>query len=153
MSTLPAFTRRGLLAPWRRLEGLAPETDRWFRQAFPSFEAVEGLGWAPSVDLADTDGELILTAELPGVKPEDVEVDIESDSLTIKGQKKEEREESAKEMRLYERQYGSFERTFSLPRSVDAEHVKAEFKNGILTVHLPKKEEAMGRKIEIRASQ
>jgi len=153
MNTLPTFTRRRAFAPWRRFDDLEAEMDRWLHRALPTFEATEEFGWAPTVDLADADGEYILTAELPGVKPEDVDVNVEADSLTIKGRKTEERKEKTKEMRLYERRYGSFDRTFSLPRSVDAEHVKAEFENGVLTVHLPKREEAMGRKIPIEKTE
>jgi len=129
------------------------EMDQWMRNFLPSFELPEEMGWTPLVDLVDTDGEYTVTAELPGVKPDDVEVDVEDDVLTIKGEKKEERKEETKGRRIYEREYGSFERSFTLPRSVDADRVKAEFKTGILTVHLPKREEAMGRKVAIESGE
>ena len=153
MALLPARTRRGAFSPWSRLEQMESEMDRWMRGALPTFEAAEEIGWIPSVDLVDADGEFTLTAELPGVEPDDVEVDVEGGVLTIKGEKKEERKEETKTRRLVERSYGSFERTFNLPRSVDPEKVKAQFENGVLTVHLPKREEAMGRKIEIKSGK
>jgi len=153
MALLPTLTRRRALSPWRPLGEMEFDLDRWMRGGFPRFDVPEGLGWSPAVDLVDADGEFMLTAELPGVDPDDVEVDVEHDTLTIKGEKKEERKEETKNFRLYERGYGSFERSFTFPRSVDAESVKAEFENGVLTVHLPKRKEAMGRKIEIESGK
>lgn len=153
MALIPSITRRRALSPWSRLERMESDLDRWTRGLFPSFELAEEMAWTPLVDLVDTDGEYAVTAELPGVKPEDVEVDVEDNVLTIKGEKKEERKEETKTRRIYEREYGSFERSFTLPRSVDPDQVRAEFKSGVLTVHLPKREEAMGRKIEIESGE
>lgn len=153
MALLPPRTRRGALSPWRRLDQMESEMDRWMRGALASYESAEDIGWTPSVDLADADGEFTLTAELPGVNPSDVEIDVAGDALTIKGEKREEHEKKTKARRLVERSYGVFERTFTLPRSVDADKATAEFRNGVLTVHLPKREEAMGRKIEIESGE
>lgn len=153
MIVLPTLSRRGNLSPWTRLTRMESGLEPWIREAMSSFEAPEVLAWTPSVDLTDTNGELTLTAELPGVKPKDVEVSVDDGALTIRGEKKEERKEETKSRRLYERSYGSFERSFTLPRSVDPDKVKAEFENGVLTVHLPKREGATGRKIEIQSSR
>jgi HSP20 family protein len=153
MIVLPTLSRRGTLSPWTRLTRMESVLEPWIREAMSTLEAPETLAWTPTVDLTDTNGEFTLTAELPGVKPKDVEVNVEDDALTIRGEKKEERKEETKNRRLYERSYGSFERSFTLPRSVDPDQVKADFENGVLTVHLPKREGAMGRKIEIRSSK
>lgn len=92
----------------------------------------------------------MLTAELPGIDPKDIDIDLEDDRLTIRGTKKDELEKEDREYQIYERRYGSFERSFSLPRSVDSEKIEANFENGVLTIRLPKTEVARGRKIEIK---
>ena len=148
MKALTPWTRA--LSPWEELDKMQERVNRVFGLTSPTFLTEEGLGWQPAVNLKEDDGEYLLSAELPGLGLEDIEVDVDRDTLTLKGEKKFEHEEK-KEGRwhLYERSYGSFERSFTLPRAVEAEKVKAEFDNGILTVHLPKRKEAMGRKIEI----
>jgi HSP20 family protein len=109
----------------------------------------EPLGWTPTVDMVDHDSEFVLTAELPGMTEDDIEVDVQDGVLTLRGEKTESSEHEDKEHRIYERRYGSFERCFTLARTVDSESVTAEYENGILTVHIPKAEAAMGRKIEV----
>lgn len=154
MNLLPTFARRSAPTPLNRMMRMESALDPWFREGFPTLGLSEDIGWSPSVDFAETNGEYILTAELPGVGLEDVDVDVEDGALRIKGEKREEREEKeGKTRRVYERWYGSFERSFALPRSVDPDQVKAEFENGVLTVHLPKRKDAMGRKIEIQAGE
>lgn len=153
MAQLPSLRRSRSISPWNRLEQMESEMDRLMRSFLSSSQGAQGMGWSPSVDMVDTDGEYTVTAELPGVKPEDVHVEIDEGVLTLKGEKRDEREEKTRNRRIFEREYGSFERSFTLPRSVDPENVEAEFKNGILTVHLPKREESMGRKIEIQAGE
>lgn len=107
--------------------------------------------WEPSVELLEGADEYVFTAELPGVKQEDVEVDVHGGYLTVKGEKKEETEKKEKRYHVWERCYGEFERTIALPPSVAGEKIRAEFKDGVLTVRLPKTKEAQGRKIEIEA--
>lgn len=153
MNLLPTFARRSAPTSLNRMMRMDSALDPWLREAFPTLGLSEEIGWSPSVDFAETNGEYTLTAELPGVKQEDVAVDVEEGALTIKGEKREEREKEAKTRRVYERWYGSFERSFALPRSVDPDRVKADFANGVLTVHLPKRKDAMGRKIEIQAGE
>lgn len=109
----------------------------------------EGMGWSPAVDIVEQDGELKLTAELPGMKREDVKIEVNEGMLTIRGEKKAEREEKTANARLVERTYGAFERSFALPRSVEVDQIKAEFTDGVLTVHLPKIAKAVGRNVEI----
>lgn len=153
MPNRPAIIRRRSASPWQRLEEMSQEMDRWMQGGAPRGNSPEGLGWAPRVDFADTEDEFLLTAELPGIAAEDVSVDVEEGILTLKGQKKDEREEKTKNLHIYEREYGSFERRFTLPRSVNPDQVKADFANGVLTVHLPKRKEATGRTIQIESKK
>ena len=109
----------------------------------------------PVVDVRESTDELVLQAELPGLHSEDVSVSVENGVLTISGEKKQEIEEGQEgsEYRLIERRYGRFERSFTLPRSVDAGKVEAEFANGVLSVTLPKAEAAKPRRIEVQVSK
>jgi HSP20 family protein len=105
--------------------------------------------WSPSVDILETENELVLKADLPDVKLEDIEVRVENQTLTLKGERKFEKDESAKGYHRIERNYGSFVRSFTVPTSVEAEKVAAQYKNGVLTVKLPKKEAAKPRQVKI----
>ena len=108
--------------------------------------------WAPAVDVEETADELVLRAELPGMTREDVEVELEDGVLSISGEKKyEKREENAQGL-LYERRWGTFSRRFTLPRAVAADAITADLQAGVLTIRIPKAEEAKGRKIEVRES-
>ncbi len=111
--------------------------------------------WCPVVDVREGKDELALQAELPGIRQDDVNVSVENGVLTISGQKKQEIEQGQEgsDYHLVERHYGRFERSFSLPRSVDAQKVKAEFADGVLTVTLPKAEAAKPRRIEVQVSK
>ncbi|MEN3039908.1 MAG: Hsp20/alpha crystallin family protein, partial [Candidatus Kryptonium sp.] len=104
---------------------------------------------APAVDVYETDRELVVKAELPGVKKENVEVSIRDNSLHIRGEKREEKEEKTETYHRVERFYGKFERVIPLPADVKIEEAKAEFKDGVLEVRVPKAETAKERKIEI----
>jgi len=133
-------------------EGLFPELgDSLFRDFWRGLDL---LPWqeghlTPSIDVAETDNAIVVTAELPGVKPDQVEVTVEGDMLSIKGQKKEEKEEKRKGLYRVERRYGSFARTIHLPSSVDPEKVKAHSRDGILTIEIPKREDSKPKKIQI----
>jgi HSP20 family protein len=105
--------------------------------------------WSPSVDIFETENELVLKADLPEVRLEDIEVRVENETLTLKGERKFQKDEAVKGYHRIERSYGSFIRSFSVPATVDAEKVGAEFKNGVLTVTLPKKEAAKPRQVKI----
>ena len=119
-----------------------------------SSEAEVTSAWCPVVDVAETQDELRLQAELPGLAPEQVDVSVESGVLTISGEKEQEVEEGKQgsEYHVIERRYGRFERSFSLPRTVDPGKVDATFANGVLTVTLPKVEAAKSRKIAVKVS-
>jgi HSP20 family protein len=105
--------------------------------------------WAPSVDIAETDNEVVVTAELPGVKQDDVDITIADDVLTLKGEKKEEKEVKEKNYHRIERSYGSFQRSVSLPAGVQADKAKATYKDGVLHITVPKAEEAKPKQIKI----
>jgi HSP20 family protein len=116
----------------------------------PLWRGEMAWGKAPAVDIADTAKAYEITAELPGIDEKNVEVKFSDGTLTIKGEKKDEKEEKAKD--YYERRYGSFQRSFNVPDGVDAEKIEAAFKNGILTVTLPKTPETQKKekRIEIK---
>ena len=109
------------------------------------------MGWVPAVQVTENRDEILLSAELPGMTPSDVELFVEGNVLTLRGEKKEERTEDdeGRRVHLWERSYGTFTRAFTLPREVDPEKIRAEFVHGVLLLHLPKTEKAKGRKIEI----
>ena len=139
--------RNPIYAPWRDLEEVSNRLSRFFDEP----GAATGQAWAPSVNVSETKDELLLTAELPGLAEEDVTLELENNVLTISGEKIEQRTEGDEERRyhVWERRYGSFMRSFTLPRTVVSDEITASFHNGILTVRLPKAPEAKGRKIEI----
>jgi HSP20 family protein len=105
--------------------------------------------WSPSVDIAENESELTLTADLPGVKMDDLDLKIEDSVLTLSGSRKFEAEEKKGGYHRIERAYGTFRRAFTLPETVEAEHVAARFDNGVLKVTLPKKELAKPRSIKV----
>lgn len=106
--------------------------------------------WAPKVDIAETDQEFIIKAEIPDVKKDDVKVTVENGALTIHGERKQEKEEKGKKFHRIERYYGSFTRSFTLPDNVDATKIKASFKDGMLNLHIEKTEEAKPKAIDVK---
>ena len=108
--------------------------------------------WAPAVDIVETENELILKADVPGVDLKDIDIQIENGTLTVKGERKLEKEEKNKGFHRMERSYGSFVRIFTVPDTVDAEHVKAAYEAGVLTITLPKKEVAKPKAIKVQVS-
>jgi HSP20 family protein len=109
------------------------------------------IGWVPATDIVETPDALTLTAELPGLDRKDVDISVDDGMLTIRGEKTDDRTVEGSKHHVFERSYGSFQRTFTLPRTVDASKINAEFGKGVLTVVMPKTTEAMakGRKIEV----
>lgn len=109
--------------------------------------------WSPAVDIFETENELVLKADLPEIDPKNVTIQLENGTLTLKGERKFEDQKNGKGFHRIERAYGSFVRAFSLPDTVDGDKVKADFKNGVLTVTLPKKEVAKPKTINVEISQ
>ena len=128
---------------------------RLFEDAFTRMlsEPQTNRPWAPAVDIYETENELVLKADLPDVDLKDIDVRVENQTLTIAGERKFEKQESGKGYHRIERNYGTFVRSFSLPNTFDTEHIAADFKNGVLSVTLPKKEAAKPRqvKVEVKA--
>jgi len=130
--------------------------ERFLRDAF---SPVSGEGevstrtWAPPVDIYENGDNLVLKAELPGFNPDDVEIRVEDNTLYLKGERKFEKDVKEQDYHRVERSYGTFTRTFSLPNSVDADKVAATYKDGVLTLTMPKKEEAKPKTIKINVSK
>ena len=141
-------------SPFREMERMQREMDRLFNGGLAAFgrgeEAMTISEWAPCVDITEDNKEFVVEAELPEVKKEDVKVTVEDDVLTIRGERKAEKEETGKKYHRIERSYGSFERSFTLPEAADAGKISSEFKDGVLTVHLPKNSNGKRKAIEIK---
>jgi HSP20 family protein len=144
--------RNASYSPWRDLDEVSNRLARLFDDT--ALRRGEGTLWVPAVSVSETADELVFTAELPGMTEDQVTIELENDVLTIGGEKAEERTEGDEERKyhLWERSYGSFRRSFSLPRAVSADHATAHFDKGVLEIRLPKTPEAKGRKIEISKS-
>ena len=139
--------------PVRELLSLQERMNRLIDQTLSRTHAEGELSatgaWAPAVDLFESDSFLILKAELPEVNLDDIELRIDEDRLTLRGERRIKEEVSEKQFLRMERAYGPFHRTFDLPTKVDPERVKAEFKRGILTVTMPKRENEKSRQVPI----
>lgn len=135
--------------PFSRL--LSEPIGRLLPESFTTGALAQPFGWSPPVEIAETDTEFVVTAELPGMKRENVRVEYEDGVLMISGEKEEERKEERRRFHLWERSYGAFERSFIVPTAVDANRVSADMNTGVLTVHLPKSvnEKTQSRRIEI----
>jgi HSP20 family protein len=106
--------------------------------------------YAPNIDVEETDNALILTADIPGMKKDDISIELDSNILSIKGERKRESEKNGKNYRRSERYYGSFERSFSLASDINSDAIEADYKDGVLTLTLPKKEQAKAKKISLQ---
>jgi HSP20 family protein len=111
-----------------------------------------GASWVPPVDIFEATDEIRILAELPGVRPDDVKISVEGNVLTVQGQKEQVAEERTERVHRYERTYGTFERSFTLPATVDADRIKASYERGVLTVTLPKVEKAKPRQIQVTSN-
>ena len=117
-----------------------------------SEDGVKTRPWAPAVDILETENELVLKADVPGVELKDIDIQLENGTLTVKGERKFEKEEKNKGFHRMERSYGAFVRYFTVPETVDADHVKADYQAGVLTITLPKKEIAKPKAIKVQVS-
>jgi HSP20 family protein len=141
----------GELEPWPTFGPFSGRMSRLMDQLFRESRAGGGgQAFAPAVDVDENDERYKITVELPGSKKEDVHVDLHEGMLTIRGEKKSEREETKDRRRYTERSYGSFSRSFTLPGDADADRVDAQFKDGVLTISIPKTEEAKPKPISIK---
>jgi HSP20 family protein len=140
--------------PFRELAAMQDRMARLFGDTYRRDEDTGFRGtWTPAVDIFESDNhDLVLKSELPGMSREDIEVSVENSTLVLKGVKKFDAEVKEEQYRRIERSYGTFHRSFTLPNTVDATKVTAEFKNGVLTVKLPFREEAKPRTINVEVA-
>jgi HSP20 family protein len=143
------------LIPWRgEVDRLRNEMERLYDRFFdlrPFRRFSEEGEWIPTVDVSETAKEIIVNAEIPGVEAKDIDVNLDGNVLTIKGERKKEHEEKEENFHRIERSYGSFYRSLRLPADVDGERIKATYKKGVLRITMPKTEKETGKKIEISA--
>jgi HSP20 family protein len=142
--------------PFRDLAVLQDRMNRLFNDSWNVRGTQDDLlsrgTWTPPVDIYEADGELVLKAELPDMRREDIDVTVDNNTLSIRGDRKLDSEIKQENFHRVERAYGSFVRTFSLPATVDATRIAAEYKHGILTVKLPFREEAKPRTIDVKVA-
>ena len=136
--------------PWKTLNELHREMDRWFNRSSWSDEVGVTADWTPAVDIMEDDGAYTLFADLPGIDPKDIEIDMEIGVLTIRGERENERKDEDDNFKRVERLYGRFYRRFSLPDTADSDSISAKYNDGVLEVHIPKHEKAMPRRIEVQ---
>jgi HSP20 family protein len=146
------------LVPYRRNESPAreresrifPEVSRFFDDFFNDFPMMNSReNWLPAVDILEKDGEMILRCEIPGMSEKDIDLKLEGNVLTLKGEKKLDHEEGRDNYHRVESFYGTFSRSFTLPETVDTGKIKADYKNGVLTVTIPQKPEVRPREIPV----
>ena len=141
---------------FRDLMTLQDRMSRLFEQSLPKAkyedEGLFGGAWAPAVDIHETDQAIVLKADLPGLNPNEVDIRVEDNTLYLKGERKMGKETSEENYHRIERSYGSFSRTFILPRTVSAEKISADYKNGVLNVTMPKREESKPKQIHINVN-
>jgi HSP20 family protein len=138
--------------PFRDLRTLQEEVNRLFSSNLTRGFGEEGIGrgaWNPSVDIYENKDQIVLEAELPGMKQDDFELTVENNVITLRGERQFEKKEDSDNYHRVERSYGSFTRSFTLPQTVSAEGATAEYNNGVLRVTLPKREETKARRIQV----
>ncbi len=140
--------------PMRTMNSLQEQFSRLFDDPF--FRVANNdsalTAWSPSVDIYETEQELVLRADLPDLSEKDIDVRVENNMLTIRGERKFEKDVSEENYLRIERSYGSFSRSFSLPNTVNTEQIKADYRNGVLTVTLPKREESKPKQVKVSIS-
>jgi HSP20 family protein len=140
--------------PFKNIEKTRSEMDRLLETFLFGKPKARGFAvqeeWQPPIDVAETESELIVNVEIPGVDPRDIDVSLTGDTLFVKGEKKPETEEKAEDYHLLERNYGTFARSIHLPVEVQNDNISASYKNGVLTVVLPKPERAQKKEIKIK---
>jgi len=135
------------------LSGLQEQVNRLFESAFPRRSDNSALTtWAPAVDIYETENELVVKADLPEVSEKDLDVRVENNMLSIRGERKFEQKVEEENYLRVERTYGTFSRSFSLPNTISTEAIKADYKNGVLTVTLPKRAESKPKQVKVNVT-
>ena len=135
--------------PFRSASGLESQVGRIFNELFDRSQESNLTSWAPAVDIFENEHELVVKADLPDVKPEELDIRVENNILTIRGERKFEKKVDEKNYLRVERSYGSFARSFALANTVNSEAIKADYKDGVLTLTIPKREEAKPKQIKV----
>ena len=138
--------------PLREMLSMQKRLDRFFDEAVSNRPAVWSRDWDLALDVVENDGEFVVKGSLPGIAPEELEITYTDRVLTIKGEIKEDKEVDEGQYHLRERRYGAFSRSLSLPAPVDEDGIRATYEAGVLTLHLPKSEEARPKRIPVKAS-
>jgi HSP20 family protein len=142
--------------PFRDLLGLQDRMNRLFEESVRNVrqgdEALSTSVWTPPVDIYETENEVIVKAELPEVTQKDIEIQVENNTLTLRGERKFDKELKQENFHRIERSYGTFARSFTLPATIDQEKIKADYKDGILRVVMPKREETKPKQIKVAVS-
>jgi len=139
--------------PFRSTLSLQDQVNRLLNEAFDRSSEEGGLTpWAPAVDIYENEHELVVKADLPDIKPEELDIRVENNILTIRGERKFEKKVEEQNYLRVERTYGSFSRSFSLANTVNSEAIKAEYKDGVLTLTVPKREEAKPKQIKVNVT-
>jgi HSP20 family protein len=140
--------------PFRGVSGLQEQVNRLYEDKLFRGRAEDSAltTWAPAVDIYETENELVVKADLPDLDEKDLDVRIEDNTLTIRGERKLEKSVSEDNFLRVERAYGLFSRSFSLPNTVNANGIKAEYRNGVLNVHIPKREESKPKQIKVNVA-
>jgi HSP20 family protein len=138
--------------PFRDLMSIQNELNRLFGRTYAGGESTTSGSWVPALDVFETEDKFVVKVELPGLKPDEVDVSVEDSTLTIRGERKFYEDVSDDSFHRVERRYGAFQRSLTLPQTADAERIEAAFDRGVLTVEVPKAEQAKPKKIEIKAT-
>jgi HSP20 family protein len=138
--------------PFRNNVGLESQVNRIFNELFDRSQESNLTSWAPAVDIVESQNELVVKADLPDIKPEELDIRVENNILTIRGERKFEKKVDEKNYLRVERSYGSFARSFSLANTVNSEAIKADYKDGVLTLTIPKREEAKPKQIKVNVA-
>lgn len=148
---MPTLTR---WEPFRGISSLQEQVNRLFEDSVLRGRSDDSAltTWAPAVDIYETENELVVKADLPDVEEKDLDVRVEDNTLTIRGERKFEKFVAEDNFLRVERAYGTFSRSFSLPHAVNAEAIKADYRNGVLNVHIPKREESKPKQIKVNVA-
>lgn len=155
MSALTRWEPLTRWSPWKELEEMEKRLSTLFGRSPMSGggekkEAISVTEWSPLVDITEDDKEYVVKAEIPEMKKEDIKINVHDDVLTVSGERRYEKDEKGKKFHRVERAYGSFMRSFALPEDADGSKISAEYKDGMLKVHLPKSEQAQKKAIEVK---
>lgn len=150
---LAVFSRRSqvpMRGPWRAMAELENELDRWFGERYTDLtEIPSGFDFSPVADLKETDTEYVLRLDVPGIRKEDISIEVENNCVTVRGERKEEKEEESAKRHYMEAAYGSFMRSFALPQMIEDSKVDAKYDAGVLTVVIPKNKKSSAKSVSV----